>query len=65
VSRKKFNTNSGSDTFYNAENAVEGDLKTQLSEVLKNKIFIPQTSKSAETFLHMYSGYVPNENIVG
>jgi hypothetical protein len=64
VSRKKSNTNIGSNTFYNAEIAVEGDLKTEISGVLKNKISTPQTSYSAETFLHMYFRYVPNDNIV-
>jgi hypothetical protein len=65
VSRKTSNTNIGSDTFYNAEIAVEGDLKTQLSGVLKSKIYTPQTSNSAKTFFYMYFRYVPNDNILG
>jgi hypothetical protein len=64
VSRKKFNTNIGSDTFYNAEIAVEGDLKTQLSEVLKNKISTPQTSNLADTFSDMYLRFVPDGSII-
>jgi hypothetical protein len=64
VSRKKINTNIGSDTFYNAEIAVEGDLKTQLSRVLKNKICTPQTSNSAKTFFDMSLRFVPDGNII-
>jgi ubiquitin len=65
VSRKKSNTNIGSDTLYNAEIAVEGDLKTQIVGVLKNKISTPQTSNLAETFLIMYRRFVPNGKIIG
>jgi hypothetical protein len=65
VSRKKFNMKVGSDTFYNAEIAKEGDLKAQLSGVLKNKISILQNSNLAEMSLYMYLRIVPNGKIVG
>jgi hypothetical protein len=62
--RKKSNTNLASDTFYNAEIAVEGDLNTQLSGILKNKISTLQISYLTEIFFNMYLKFVPNGNIV-
>jgi hypothetical protein len=64
IFRKKSNTNIATDTFYNAEIAEEGDLKTQLLGVLKNKISILPTSKLKDMFLNVYLRLVPNGKIV-